>query len=74
MYLLAKYAILNFLENMLLVVSMRYVQLKVNIENTVTHAVLELGLSFAALIIAMRIMRKRKWVMNFLCPNKLIKI
>lgn len=69
---LAKYTMLVFLMHTLFAAPMRFILMKVGIENAVVHVVLVLGISFAGPIIAAWIMKKTKWLEFFLYPNKLI--
>ena len=70
---LAKYTMPIFLMHTLFAAPLRSVLMKVGIENAVIHVVLGLGISFAGPIITAWIMKKTKWLVFFLYPNKFIR-
>ena len=67
---LAKYTMPIFLMHTLFAAPLRYVLIKVGIENVVVHVVLGPGISFVGPIMATGIMRKTKWLEFFLYPNQ----
>ena len=70
---LAKYTMPIFLMHTLFAAPMRSILLKMGITNAVVHIVLGLSISFAGPIIAAWIMKKTKWLVFFLYPNKFIR-
>ena len=70
---LAKYTMPIFLMHTLFAAPLRFVLIKIGIENAVIHVVLGLVISFAGPIIAAWIMKKTKWLEFFLYPNKFIR-
>ncbi|WP_270490614.1 acyltransferase family protein [Holdemanella porci] len=70
---LAKYTMPIFLMHTLFAAPLRSVLLKMGITNAAVHIVLGLSISFAGPIIAVWIMKKTKWLVFFLYPNKFIR-
>ncbi len=70
---LAKYTMPIFLMHTLFAAPLRSVLLKMGITNAAVHIVLGLSISFAGPIIAAWIMKKTKWLVFFLYPNKFIR-
>lgn len=70
---LAKYTMPIFLMHTLFAAPMRFILMKIGIENAVIHIVLGLGISFAGPIMAAWIMKKTKWLEFFLYPNKFVR-
>lgn len=70
---LAKYTMPIFLMHTLFAAPLRSVLLKMGITNAEVHIVLGLSISFAGPIIAVWIMKKTKWLVFFLYPNKFIR-
>lgn len=70
---LAKYTMPIFLMHTLFAAPLRSVLLKMGITNAAAHIVLGLSISFAGPIIAAWIMKKTKWLVFFLYPNKFIR-
>ena len=73
MEFIAKYSMPIFLMHTLFAAPMRFILMKIGIENAVIHVVLGLGISFAGPIMTAWIMKKTKWLEFFLYPNKFIR-